>query len=269
MNRCKGYLSFTVVVDQKPMITWIKDLLLETILFLASLSDCVVNDWKRIWIVCCYFVKPSTIDIKAQYFIVFSIEFYRRWLDRLRRQDHPLLLTWLRMLYYSLIPFLYLLSVWFWLNLFSLFSQLECGVLASVCVVEICFSAYVVRIAMKSTNLSRFVSPTNYEIISRYYRQNCKNSRLFSRNPTFAGEPLGHHQKDTYEQIDHQVMFYYQYLSLIYPLKKTLKNWKYRHLVWKFKRNWSFRRKTSIILRILKGVLWIPTGQKQSSSKSG
>ena len=85
---------------------------------------------------------------------------------------------------------------------------------------------HVVKIAMKSTSLSRFVSPINCEIISRYYRQNCKNSRLFSRNPTFAGEPLGHHQKDTYYQIDHQVGFYYQYSSLIFPQGKTLKNWK-------------------------------------------
>ena len=56
-------------------------------------------------------------------------------------------------------------------------------------------TTHVVKIAMKSTSLSRFVSPVHCEIISRYYRQNCKNSRLFSRNPTFAGEPLGYHQK--------------------------------------------------------------------------
>ena len=51
-------------------------------------------------------------------------------------------------------------------------------------------------------------------MLSRYYRQNCKNSRLFSRNSTFAGESLGHHQKDTYYQIDHQVGFYYQIDSI-------------------------------------------------------
>ena len=80
-------------------------------------------------------------------------------------------------------------------------------------------STHVVKIAMKSMSLSR------------YYRQNCKNSRLFSRNPTFAEKPLGYHQKHTYYEIDYQMVFYYQYLSLLPSQGKTLKIWKYRHLV--------------------------------------
>ena len=64
---------------------------------------------------------------------------------------------------------------------------------------EYLISTHVVIIAMESTSLLRFVSPINCEIISR----------LFSRNSTFAGEPLGHHEKDTYYQIDHQMVFYY------------------------------------------------------------
>ena len=45
----------------------------------------------------------------------------------------------------------------------------------------------VLKIAMQSTSLSRFVSPIHFEILSRYCRQNCKNyvSKLSARFESF------------------------------------------------------------------------------------